>query len=183
MLTKKDWERIQGHLQPPPDRAMQAKAERERLQELSKQSVAGWSNTVQGQRKAKLEARKIRAAQKEEQQLQLDLEEARIQANKRKEAIKRARELQYLQTDRVKAFQGAALLTEVLTEREKQLGQRSHREQLVREHEARLHEAALEELKIKEEEEVGAGFLFVTAATIQKHPTPFLKGAEEGDGA
>ena len=55
-----------------------------------------------------------------ERKIQLDIEEAKFQAEKRRDAIKRARALQYAQTDRVKALQGAVLLTDVLRERELQ---------------------------------------------------------------
>ena len=58
----------------------------------------------QGQRQKKLEGRKIREAQEEEERKRIDLEEAKYQAEKRKEAIEQARTLQYYQTDRVKGF-------------------------------------------------------------------------------
>ena len=57
----------------------------------------------------------------------LDVEEAKIQAAARKEMLDRAKKLQYMETDKVKALQGALLLTEVLKEREKQLGRKSRR--------------------------------------------------------
>lgn len=59
---------------------------------------------LQGNRRRKLEARAIREAKKEEERKQLDIEEAKYQAQKRKEAIEKAKTLQYYQTDRVKNF-------------------------------------------------------------------------------
>ena len=59
---------------------------------------------VQGQRLKKLEARKIREAKEEEEKVQIDIEEAKFQAARRKEAIEQAKTLQYYQTDRVKGF-------------------------------------------------------------------------------
>ena len=40
----------------------------------------------------------------QEERVKLDIEEAKLQAEKRKEAIERAKTLQYYQTDRVKEF-------------------------------------------------------------------------------
>ena len=58
----------------------------------------------------------------QERRMQLDIEEAQIQGQKRKEAIQKARKLQYQQTDRVKGLRAAVLLTEVLRERDLQAG-------------------------------------------------------------
>lgn len=59
---------------------------------------------LQGQRQKKLEAKKIREEIEEEERKQIDLEEAKFQEMKRKEAIERAKTLQYYQIDRVKGF-------------------------------------------------------------------------------
>lgn len=58
----------------------------------------------QGQRQRKLEARKIREEKEEEERKLIDIEEAKYQASKRKEAIEKAKTQQYYQTDRVKGF-------------------------------------------------------------------------------
>lgn len=58
----------------------------------------------QGQRQKKLEAKKLREEVEEEERKILDLEEAKYQAEKRKEAIEKAKAQQYYQTDRVKGF-------------------------------------------------------------------------------
>lgn len=58
----------------------------------------------QGQRKKKLEAKKIREQIEEEKRKQIDIEEANYKEQKRKEAIEKAKTQLYYQTDRVKAF-------------------------------------------------------------------------------
>ena len=60
--------------------------------------------TIQGQRQRKLEARRLREEREEEEKKQIDIEEERYQAQKRKEAIEKAKTQQYYQTDRVKGF-------------------------------------------------------------------------------
>ncbi|XP_070566721.1 cilia- and flagella- associated protein 210-like [Ptychodera flava] len=124
VLSKKDWARIQDQLSSKSREAQRIQAEREEKEALharSKEAVKNWSNTIAGQRLKKLEARKIREEKEEEEKVQLDIEEAKFQAEKRKAAIEKAKTQQYYQTDRVKGFHGALLLTEVLKEREAQI--------------------------------------------------------------
>ncbi|XP_046568387.1 coiled-coil domain-containing protein 173-like [Haliotis rubra] len=124
VLSKTDWERIQRELnrrQIEEDRIRRITEEREEQRNRSKEMVKNWGNTIAGQRQRKLEARKIRERREEEERVKVDLEEAQYQAAQRKEAIEKAKTQQYYQTDRVKAFHGALLLTEVLKEREAQL--------------------------------------------------------------
>lgn len=59
---------------------------------------------LQGQRQKKLEAKTIREAIEEEERKQIDIEEAKYQAQIRKEAIEKAKTQQYYQSDRVKGF-------------------------------------------------------------------------------
>lgn len=60
--------------------------------------------SLQGQRQKKLEAKTIREAIEEEEKKLLDIEEAKYQAQIRKEAIEKAKTQQYYQNDRVKGF-------------------------------------------------------------------------------
>lgn len=124
VLGKEDWNRIQYQLNKraiESDKAERVQAERERLHELSKQKVKHWTNTIAGQRQRKLEARKLREEKEEEERKLVDVEEAKYEADKRKAAIDRAKTQQYYETDRVKGFHGALLLTEVLKERDAQV--------------------------------------------------------------
>ena len=58
----------------------------------------------QGQRHHKLVARKIREEKEEAERQEIDVEEAKYQAEQRRQAIEKAKTKQYYQTDRVKAF-------------------------------------------------------------------------------
>lgn len=64
----------------------------------------------QGQRQKKLEAKKVREEIEEEERKQTDIEEAKFQEQKRKEAIEKAKTLQYYQNDRVKRFHVSILI-------------------------------------------------------------------------
>lgn len=124
VFQPKDWQRIQNSLtkyNQAAEKAEQQKRDRENLRAASKELVKQWENTIEGQRLKKLQARKLREEQEEEERKKIDIEEAKIQAQKRKEAIERAKQQQYYETDRVKGFHGALLLTEVLKERDAQI--------------------------------------------------------------
>jgi len=124
VFQPKDWQRIQNSLtkyNQAAEKAEQQKRDRENLHAASKELVKHWENTIEGQRLKKLQARKLREEQEEEERKKIDIEEAKIQAQKRKEAIERAKQQQYYETDRVKGFHGALLLTEVLKERDAQI--------------------------------------------------------------
>ncbi|XP_058940424.2 cilia- and flagella- associated protein 210-like [Pocillopora verrucosa] len=124
VLQPDSWRRIQNSLSRYNEEQMRLEAkrkEREDLHAISKESVKHWENTIEGQRLKKLQARQLREEKEEEEKVKIDKEEAKHQAQKRKEAIERAKTLQYYQTDRVKTFHGALLLTEVLKERDAQI--------------------------------------------------------------
>ncbi|KAM6986716.1 cilia- and flagella- associated protein 210 [Aplochiton taeniatus] len=124
VLPKAEWLRIQNSLVQENkyhESVMEASKQREALHLRSKEVVKFWSNTIAGQRQKKLEAKKIREEIEEEQRKLIDIEEAQYQQQKRKEAIVKAKAQHYYQTDRVKGFHSALLLTEVLKEREAQI--------------------------------------------------------------
>lgn len=139
LLEQDDMRRIRNQVANINEEQQRKKHQQEdlqRLHNLSKERVSKWGNTIQGQRLAKLRARDLRNAKEEEQKLVLDAEEAERQAKERKEAIERARTMKYYQTDNVKGFHGAMLLTHVLNERDKQIEVKNRREQLKKEIEA-----------------------------------------------
>merc|ERR1712173_335662 len=139
VLPRSEWERIKARLEPESAHEKNAAAiiaERERLHEKSIETVKNWSNTIQGQRTRKLEARKLRLENEEKELQKIDREEAKFQQAKRREAIDKAKTLQYHQTDRVKQFHGAMLLSEVLKERDQQVVMRKKISQMLKEREA-----------------------------------------------
>ncbi|XP_043931429.1 coiled-coil domain-containing protein 173 isoform X2 [Protopterus annectens] len=69
----------------------------------------------------------MREEKEEEERKKTDLEEAQYQAEKRKEAIEKAKTLQYYQTDRVKGFHSALLVSEVMKERDAQISLKKKR--------------------------------------------------------
>ncbi|CAD5114893.1 DgyrCDS3923 [Dimorphilus gyrociliatus] len=124
ILTKDDMDRIYRQLnkkKEEEEKRRLAFQERERLREKSRKQVAQWDNTVLGLRQKKLETRRLREEKMEEERKAIDIEEEKFQCQRRKEIIEKAKTQQYYQTDRVKNFHSALLLSEVLKERDAQL--------------------------------------------------------------
>ncbi|EDO49042.1 predicted protein [Nematostella vectensis] len=124
VIQPKDWTRIQNSLaryNKDVARQKAIKEEKLALHNISNEMVKHWDNTIEGLRNKKLQARKIREEKEEAERVKIDIEEAKHQAQKRKEAIEKAKTQQYYQTDRVKTFHSALLLTEVIKEREAQV--------------------------------------------------------------
>merc|ERR1711970_1635617 len=156
VISTTEYDRIHASLnakQTAEQNRQKKEQENGRLRELSRKQVNTWGNTLSGQRVAKLEAKKIREEEEEEVRKQEDIEEAIFHATQRKKAIAHAKTLTFAQTDRVKGFHGALILTEVLKEREAQLQLKDERLRLRAARENRLHLESLQELRRSELEE------------------------------
>ncbi|XP_057279722.1 cilia- and flagella- associated protein 210-like [Pezoporus wallicus] len=124
ILPKAEWERLQDSLGSRTREAaviLAEKKEREEMHLRSKAAVKDWPNTCMGMAQRKLKARKLREEREEEERKLIDLEEAKFQAAKRKEAIDRAKTYLSYQNERIKGLHSALLLTKVLKERDAQV--------------------------------------------------------------
>ncbi|XP_074001858.1 cilia- and flagella- associated protein 210-like [Numenius arquata] len=124
VLPKAEWERIQDSLDSTTREAARILAEQKEREETrlrSKAAVKDWPNTIMGLAQRKLKAKKLREEREEEERKRLDLEEQQFQTAKREEAIDRAKTYLHYQTERLKGFHSALLLTEVLKERDAQV--------------------------------------------------------------
>ncbi|KAJ8352009.1 hypothetical protein SKAU_G00234850 [Synaphobranchus kaupii] len=151
VLPKADWLRINdnlNHVNKHNENLLEASKERYALHLRSKEVVKFWSNTIAGQRQKKLEAKKIREEIEEEEKKRIDLEEAEYQQQKRKEAIAKAKSQQYFETDRVKGFHSALLLTEVLKEQEAQMELKQRKQMAAK----NVNRDIMAQLKLNDEE-------------------------------
>ncbi|XP_068936264.1 cilia- and flagella- associated protein 210 isoform X1 [Petaurus breviceps papuanus] len=124
ILPNDEWKRIQDSLDKLSRKAAQLRAEKKAKKDMhlnSQEMVKHWANTYAGMRKQKLKAKELRAQDEENERRRIDLEEALYRAQERKEAIESAKIYQYYQTDRVKTFHSALLLSKVLKERDAQI--------------------------------------------------------------
>ncbi|NXU43480.1 CC173 protein, partial [Drymodes brunneopygia] len=119
VFPKAEWERIQGSTREAAH--IDGRKEQEEAQLDSKAAGKDPPNATLSLIQQKLQAKKLREEKEEEERKLLDLEEAKFQAAKRKEAIDRTETCLYYRDDRIRQFHSALLLTEVLKERDAQV--------------------------------------------------------------
>ena len=106
-------------LKPPPPSAKEA--DRTRLHELSNSRKAKWPNTIEALREKKDKMKQDKLDAEEKLRVEIDREEAALQAEKRRLAIERANKMLYDSTDRVKSLHSKLMLADVMEERERQI--------------------------------------------------------------
>ncbi|XP_038645380.1 coiled-coil domain-containing protein 173 isoform X2 [Scyliorhinus canicula] len=156
VLPKAEWQRIQGDLNGinrEADLIRTQMEEREILHLRSKEVTKNWTNTIAGQRQKRLDAGKLRKEKEEAEKKQIDIEEAKYMAQKRKENLERAKTLLFYQTDRVKGFNAALMLTETLKEREAQIELKRKKINLIESEERSRNEEMQRRLNMGEDEE------------------------------
>jgi len=124
VLRREEFDRIQDNLYRAERKKQQAindYKEKQKLKKEAKEAIKNWPNTILGDRQIRLNARRKREEEEERQKKLVDIEEGKYQQEVRRKAIQEARTKQYHQTDRIKAFHSALLLSETLKEREMQI--------------------------------------------------------------
>lgn len=132
VIPAAEWQRIKeslSHREREGQEQCEARQRRKDRKLQSQSIVKHWENTIEGQRLKKLQARELREEKEEQERIKIDCDEMEFQAQCRKEAIERAKMLLYHQTDHVKTFHGALLLSEVLRERDAQLEYKKKRQE------------------------------------------------------
>ena len=81
---------------------------------MSQERVKHWTNTVAGHRRQKLKAREERLAAEDAERAKRNEEDNKELAERRQQAIAKARETQYHQLDNVREFHSRVLLYSVL---------------------------------------------------------------------
>lgn len=134
VLRRGEYNRIHDGIfakQRAKEQALKEKLEKQKYHAEAKEFIKTWPNTILGERQKRLNAKKLREEADEKEKQRIDLEEAQYLAECRKKAIEEAKTKQYYQTDRVRGFHSALLLTEVLKEREHQVELNKMRKQRV----------------------------------------------------
>jgi hypothetical protein len=133
VILPKDLERLKLQISGvnlQKDEAKKRQEQREDKHNLSQSMVKNWENTIEGQRNKRLERMRLKQEKEEEEKLKIDKEEAKFQAEHRKEAIERAKTMLYYQTDRLKTFHSSLVLSEVLRERNAQIKFKNERKDI-----------------------------------------------------
>ncbi|KAJ3413048.1 hypothetical protein HDV05_008569 [Chytridiales sp. JEL 0842] len=124
--------------------------EREELHAKSQQKVKDWTNTVLGERKKRLQALQQKQEEEERAREKIDEEWRVIRDRERKEAIEKARLMQYVQNAHVQQFHSKLLLADVLMERDLQI---AHKKKLKEEARKQNEIEARQQQQIFEDDE------------------------------
>ncbi|KAL7509135.1 hypothetical protein ACHAXN_006200 [Cyclotella atomus] len=107
---------------------------REQLKEISDNRVAGWKDTLEATRKAKIEWKAEKERLEEERRKQQDLQEAALREKQRLETLAHADQLLREQTEKLRQFRSQVMLVETLDTRDSQI--KENEERRIREAEA-----------------------------------------------
>jgi hypothetical protein len=119
-LTRADIERMKASVLPPLEG--HSKAERKaQLKQMSDDRQKHWPNTLEALRRKKESFIRDREEKEELKRQEVDREEAELRKTMRLESIRRANELLYDQTDKMKMLKGQVLYADVLHTRQQQI--------------------------------------------------------------
>jgi len=124
------------------------------LKQKSENRLKNWPNTLDALRKKKESFLKDREEQDEQRRQEIDKEEAAIRGAARTESIRKANELLYEQTDKMKMLRSQQLYADVIDTRYHQIDEKERKKKEQNEFEKGFHLTLLEQIKKGEEDEV-----------------------------
>lgn len=152
ILSSKDLARIKASILPPVENK-NAQDKKERLKKMSDDRMKNWPNTLEAMRKKKENYIKDKEDKAELKRQEIDREEASLKRQERLVTIKKANDLLYEQTDRMKYLKSQIMYAEALHTRK---SQEDHRKNQWKEElaiESKYHQLTLEKVRKGEEEE------------------------------
>ncbi|KAJ3144079.1 hypothetical protein HK101_002814 [Irineochytrium annulatum] len=107
--------------QPAEEARHQMATQKAKLHLKSLEGVKNWTNTILGQRNQRIAAKQNEVRLKEEERQRVDDEWAIVRQEERRDAVNRARLMQYVETSRIRELNARLVMSNVLMERERQL--------------------------------------------------------------
>ena len=164
--------RIRASARPVPPQTSR-RAKEEELTRRSSARVSGWSNTLEAVRRNKEKGMEARARRLEAERQQIDDDERERKQRERDAALKRAHDLMYAETDRMKTFRSHKILAETTATRGDQKAVKLRQAQMALDHEAHWQRVAKGEMaKIDRKEAAKAAGVterYRSVAATQKH--------------
>lgn len=151
IISRSDLERIKKSVQPETQDSF--KDRRAELKKKSEDRLQHWPNTLEALRKKKESFLKDKEDAIEAERRKIDEEEAEVKKQQRLEAIKRANQLLYEQTDRMKVLRSEELYAKVIDERKVQLAEKQRLKEIEKQKEREFHEGLMAQLKKQEMDE------------------------------
>ena len=147
ILTRAELERLKHRAvsdgEPRGDYKTQRRAQ---LKKMSDEKMKHWPNTLEANRMKKLRFVEERARKEEEARQEVDRLEAEHRRVQRLEAIKRANELMYEQTDKMKYLKGAKMYSDTIHTRKGQMALKISRKEEEKVKDAEYHQIILQKV-------------------------------------
>jgi len=121
------------------------------LKQKSMERVKNWPNTLEAVRKKKESAMKDRAEADELKRQEIDRQEAEIRRNQRLESIRKANDLLYEQTDKMKLLRSQMAYADVIHGRVSQVEEKKKVKDIEKEHAKIFHEQVINSVTRSEE--------------------------------
>ena len=154
VLTRAELQRMQRLASGKEEKHVNMKAQRRaELKAMSENKMKHWPNTLEANRIKKLRFVEEKAQKEEEARQELDRQEAEHRRVQRLEAIKRANDLMYDQTDKMKYLKGAKMYADTVHTRGSQVQYKLSVKEEEKKREAEYHQVILKKVAQGEVEE------------------------------
>lgn len=152
VLTKAELERMRATIRGPQADTSVADRKAE-LKRMSNERMKHWPNTLEALRLKKESWIKDRAEQEELKRQEIDRQEAELRRTLRLESIKKANDLLYEQTDKMKLFRSQELYADVVHTRFQQMDRKKQVKEVEKVEEVKYHEEIMRRVKEGDEQE------------------------------
>ena len=149
ILSSRELQRIRQSVNPEDPNTLQSlkAAKRAQLKKLSNDRLKNWPNTLEALRKKKESYMKDKAEKEENERREVDRQEAEIRKQTRMTTIKRANDLLYEQTDKMKNLKSQLAYADAIAYRKIQVQEKSDRLEKEKKEAAKYHEYIVENCK------------------------------------
>lgn len=146
-IDRREFARIVHHANSSLDGFDDRAALNQRRKQASDKRVSTWTNTLEASRKAKFEARRIKAEKLEAERVRIDEMEAQVLQKQRTDAISRAEKLVAEQNDLIKRFRGMQGTSDMLEVNKLQRSYRRDQEKMEIQREQFFHKKLMEQVQ------------------------------------
>lgn len=153
VINRNEFERIKASISGMSVAERTRLDRKEELKQLSEDKKSKWPNTLEATRKKKESFLKDREDKAELRRQEVDLEEAEIRRKQRLDAISRANDLLYDQTDRMKMLKSKKLYSDVLHNRTFQVQHKIDVKEVINKEAAEYHQVILSKVREGDEAE------------------------------
>ena len=123
------------------------------LKKLSEERVAGWADTLESKRKAKLRWKKEVLEREEAKRQEIDKKEEQLRNKIRQETIQRAKSLQYEEKERVRLLRSQQLYIDVVEKRQQQVKEKHDEFEKIKDEERMWHQRTMDSFQRATEKE------------------------------